>query len=92
MRRRLACVVLCTSLAAVWPRAQSDNVEALFDRLKRELMLLSPNTAIASAYFAEGQQPGLDGRLMPNTDAQRERMLDLNRRGLTDLARFNRPR
>ena len=88
MRRRVACVVLCTSLAAVWPRAQSDSIEALFDRLTRELMLLNPNTAIASAYFAEGEQPGLDGRLTPNIDAQRERVLDLNRRGLTELARF----
>jgi len=73
-------------------RAQSRSIDEFFDGFTAEWVRLSPNQATATRYFSGPEQDALETQLTPVTREWRGRRIALARRGLAELAAFDRAR
>ena len=68
----------------------ASTVAAFFDAFTDEWMRRNPNAATASRYFDGALQDRLDRQITPRTEAHERETVALARRGLAQLARFDR--
>jgi uncharacterized protein (DUF885 family) len=73
-------------------RAQSRSIDDFFTSFTAEWVRLSPNQATASRYFSGTEQDALETQLTQVTREWRGRRIALARRGLAELAAFDRAR
>ena len=90
MKRLFAAVFL--ALGVVTLVAQPATIGDFFDRFTAEWVRQSPNQAVGARYFTGAEQQALDRQLTPATDAWARSRRDLAKRGLAELARFDRTR
>ena len=94
---RAAFLVLATLLASA-PlirgdlRAQARSIDDFFSSFTAEWVRLNPNQATASRYFTGPEQDALETQLTPATREWRHRRVELARRGVAELAAFERSR
>lgn len=89
--RGLCAGLLLALLAACGGGAgKSRSVSAFFDEFADEWMLRSPAAATASGYFGDERQAEMDRQLAPETAAFEIETAALARRGLAELAAFDR--
>ena len=68
----------------------ADTFESWLDTFSAEWVRANPNTATQAQYFTGPEQDALDRQLTPISDEARAQRIALARRGLAELARFNR--
>ena len=78
-----------TSCRAAAP-ASSPSIDAFFDTFTADWVRMNPNQAIATRYFTGPEQDALETQMTPLTREWRSRRVELARRGLTELAAFDR--
>ena len=94
---RAAFLVLATLLASA-PlirgdlHAQARSIDDFFSSFTAEWVRLNPNQATASRYFTGPEQDALETQLTPATREWRHRRVELARRGVAELAAFERSR
>src|SRR5688572_8373177 len=71
-------------------RAQARSIDDFFSDFTAEWVRLSPNQATASRYFSGPEQDALETQLTPVTREWRRRRAGLARRGLVEMAAFDR--
>ena len=74
------------------PRAQAPSIDDFFVRFTDEWMRSNPDQAVQSRYFTGPEQDALETQMTPLTREWRRRRVESARRGLTELARFDRDR
>jgi uncharacterized protein (DUF885 family) len=89
MKRLWSVLIICLGVSGLL-RAQPSPLHAFFDNFTTEWMRGNPDQAIATRYFTGDEQQALDRQLTPETDAWYKARIALAKRGLADLARFNR--
>jgi uncharacterized protein (DUF885 family) len=89
MKRLLPVLIVCLGVSGV-VRAQPSPLHAFFDTFTAEWIRGNPNLAIWTRYFTGEEQQALDRQLTPETDAWYRARVALAKRGLGELARFNR--
>jgi uncharacterized protein (DUF885 family) len=82
-------VLITIDIAA---QGQSRSVGAFFDEFSAEWMRRRPSQSTGSRYFSGPEQDRLDRQLTPETLEWRRETIDQARRGLQELARFDRSR
>ena len=91
-----ASVVVAWSLAltatTAGVEAQGRAVGAFFEEFSAEWMRQRPSQSTASRYFTGAEQDRLDRQLTPETAEWKRGMVEQARRGLKDLAAFDRSR
>lgn len=70
--------------------AQQPNIDDFFRNFTAEWVRSNPNLATSSRYFTGEEQDRLERQLTPETLAYRRSRIELARRGLTGLAKFDR--
>jgi uncharacterized protein (DUF885 family) len=91
MKRRLFSLAL-TTLCVVTVAAQPPAVADFFDRFTADWVRSNPDQAVSTRYFSGAEQQALDRQLTSATAAWAHSRRDLARRGLAELARFDRSR
>ncbi|GAB2515184.1 DUF885 domain-containing protein [Lysobacter humi (ex Lee et al. 2017)] len=82
---------MSTSPERASPSAPANaRVGAFFEAFTDDWMRRNPNAATASRYFGGATQDALDRGITPQTETFERETVALARRGLTDLARFDR--
>jgi uncharacterized protein (DUF885 family) len=89
MKRLWPVLAICLGVGGVL-RAQPSALHAFFDTFTAEWIRGNPDQAIATRYFTGDEQQALDRQLTPETDAWYRARVALAKRGLGELARFNR--
>jgi uncharacterized protein (DUF885 family) len=84
-------VVLCLALV-VLPAAQQRSIDDFFREFSDGWVRLNPNLAVATRYFTGDEQDRLEQQLTSYTDAAQRQRREYIKRGLGDLARFDRAR
>lgn len=91
-----ASVVVATSLAltatATGVKGQGRTIGAFFDDFSAEWMRRRPSQSTQSRYFTGAEQDRLDRQLTPETAEWRRGTVEQARRGLKELAAFDRSR
>jgi uncharacterized protein (DUF885 family) len=87
---RAGWFVAVTLLATATVSAQTRNIDQFFDAFTAEWMRGNPNAAVATRYFTGEEQDRLDRQLTPETIAYQRGRIALARKGLAELARFDR--
>src|SRR5512146_2850624 len=70
--------------------SQQPNIDDFFRNFTAEWVRSSPNLATSSRYFTGDEQDRLERQLTPETLAYRRARIALARKGLAELAKFNR--
>ena len=70
--------------------SQQPNIDDFFRNFTTEWVRSSPNLATSSRYFTGDEQDRLERELTPETLAYRRARIALARKGLAELARYNR--
>jgi len=83
-------VATLTLLLASGLAAQTPSVDDFFRDFTAEWMRGNPNAATASRYFTGDEQDRLDRQLAPVTEAYRHARVQLARKGLAELRKFDR--
>jgi uncharacterized protein (DUF885 family) len=86
-------VIVCAAtvvLASCRAAAPAPSIDRLFETFTADWVRMSPNQAITSRYFTGPEQDALETQITPLTREWRHRRVDLARRGLRDLAAFDR--
>jgi len=92
-RARQAVLLLALIPATVRVSAQlPSTISDFFDRFTAEWVRQSPNQAASTRYFSGAEQQAFERQLTPQTDAWAAGRRDLARRGLAELATFDRAR
>ena len=92
MHRVLVAFLGCLALTSCTTNAPAPSIEAFFDTFTADWVRMNPNQAIATRYFAGPEQDALETQMTPLTSEWRSRRVDLARRGLAELAAFDRAR
>src|SRR5207237_7494771 len=98
MIKRIALLVMFFVCPLTPPRgatAQSSttqNVDNFFRTFTNEWVRGNPNLAVSSRYFSGEAQDRLDRQLTPDTDVYHRARIQLAKRGLTELRKFDRAR
>lgn len=98
MRTSPPALLLVVALLASAPlirgdvRAQPRSIDDFFNSFTGEWVRLNPNQATATRYFSGPEQDALETQLTPATREWRDRRIALARRGLAELAAFDRAR
>ena len=87
-----AATILVLASIDLGVRGQSRTVGAFFDDFSAEWMRRRPSQSTASRYFSGAEQDRLDRQLTPETLEWRRETVAQARRGLQELARFDRSR
>ena len=69
--------------------AETNDIGAFFESFSDEWMLRRPSSATASRYFDDERQAQMDRQLTPVTEAFQRESVEMARRGLEQLARFD---
>jgi uncharacterized protein (DUF885 family) len=87
----LACTVLAVALVAFQHvTTQERRIDDFFGSFTDEWIRMNPNQATAARYFTGPEQDALETQLTPQTREWRHRRVELARRGLVDLKKFDR--
>src|SRR5215510_9019849 len=70
--------------------AQQLNIDDFFRNFTAEWVRGSPNLATSSRFFTGEEQDRLERQLTPESEAFKRQRIQLARRGLMELARFDR--
>ncbi|RPI56537.1 MAG: DUF885 domain-containing protein [Acidobacteria bacterium] len=76
----------------VAPAAQQRSIDDFFRELTDEWVRMNPNLAVATRHFTGAEQDRLEQQITSYADAARRQRRDYIRRGLADLAMFDRAR
>ena len=87
-----AATILVLTSIDIGVRGQSRSVGQFFDDFSAEWMRRRPSQSTGSRYFSGAEQDRLDRQLTPETSEWRRETVEQARRGLTELARFDRSR
>src|ERR1700731_3761956 len=87
-----AVLPLAAALSAQQPNASSGNIDDFFRDFTAEWVRGNPNQATASRYFSGDEQDRLERQSTPETAEWRRGRIQLARRGLAELGRFDRAR
>jgi uncharacterized protein (DUF885 family) len=87
-----AATILVLALIHIGIHAQSRTVGVFFDEFSAEWMRRRPSQSTASRYFTGAEQDRLDRQLTPETAEWRRDAVEQARRGLKELATFERSR
>src|SRR4026207_2103447 len=87
-----AATILVLTSSDFIMRGQSRTVGQFFDDFSAEWMRRRPNQSTASRYFTGAERDRLDRQLTPETTEWRRETVAQARRGLQELARFDRSR
>ena len=88
VRAALAAALLVAA-AGAGPRAQTESIDSFFATFTDAWVRANPNQAIVSRYFDGAEQDALETLITPLTREWRRQRVDMARRGLADLARFD---
>src|SRR5262245_23274296 len=88
----LAATILILTSIDIGVHVQSRTVGQFFDDFSAEWMRRRPSQSTASRYFTGAEQDRLDRQLTPETSEWRRETVEQARRGLRELARFDRSR
>ncbi|OFW32624.1 MAG: hypothetical protein A3G76_05580 [Acidobacteria bacterium RIFCSPLOWO2_12_FULL_65_11] len=90
---RTACIALAlTLLAPPGTPAQGRSVQDFFRDFTAEWIRGNPSQAVATRFFTGEEQARFERQLTPETPAWRQSRVQLARRGLMELGRFDRAR
>ena len=94
MRARALAVTVILGLTSADTRVvgQGRTIGAFFDDFSAEWMRRRPSQSTASRYFSGAEQDRLDRQLTPETPEWRRETVEQARRGLRELASFDRSR
>jgi uncharacterized protein (DUF885 family) len=92
MKRLLITVLACVALTSCTAEAPAPSIDAFFERFTADWVRMNPNQAIAARYFTGPEQDALETQMTPLTREWRGQRIELARRGLTELATFDRAR
>jgi len=87
-----AVTILVLTSIDIGVRGQSRSIGAFFDEFSAEWMRRRPSQSTGSRYFSGPEQDRLDRQLTPETLEWRRETVEQARRGLRELARFDRAR
>ena len=87
-----AATILVLTASDIGVRGQSRSVGAFFDEFSAEWMRRRPSQSTATRYFTGAEQDRLDRQLTPETSEWRRDTVEQARRGLKELASFDRSR
>jgi uncharacterized protein (DUF885 family) len=87
-----AATILVLTSIDTGVRGQSRSVGQFFDDFSAEWMRRRPSQSTGSRYFSGAEQDRLDRQLTPETSEWRRETVEQARRGLQELARFDRSR
>ena len=93
MNRTCRRALLAGALLAAFvdgPRAQTQSIDDFFVRFTDEWIRSNPDQAIQARYFTGPEQDALETQITPLTREWRRRRVENARRGLAELARFDR--
>ena len=95
MIKRMALLAVLFACAWTTPQpvpaqAQSQNINDFFRTYTDEWVRGNPNLAMSSRYFTGEEQDRLDRQLTPETDAYHRARVQLAKRGLTEVKKFDR--
>ena len=92
-RTFLASAILAVALVALQPiTTQERRIDDFFGAFTDEWVRMNPNQATAARYFTGPEQDALETQLTPQTREWGHRRVELARRGLADLKKFDRDR
>jgi uncharacterized protein (DUF885 family) len=89
MLTRLFSTTAALLLLAPALQAQQSNIDDFFRNFTAEWVRSNPNLATSSHYFTGEEQDRLERQLTPETLAYRRSRIELARRGLAELAKFD---
>jgi uncharacterized protein (DUF885 family) len=92
MQRLLVAFLGCLTLASCTAEAPAPSIDAFFDRFTADWVRMNPNQAITTRYFTGSEQEALETQMTPLTREWRQQRVELARKGLTELATFDRAR
>jgi len=90
MNNRVPVAAAALLLLAPLVPAQQTNIDEFFRNFTADWVRGNPNLATSSRYFSGEEQDRLERQLTPETLAYRRSRIELARRGLTELAKFDR--
>jgi len=95
MRKTLASFAVIAAAVGVsgqQPPAQAPRIAAFFDEFTTEWVRGSPNLAASARYFGGAEQDAFERQIAPETAEYRQSRVALAKRGLDQLATFDRAR
>lgn len=94
IRHRCRCFVsiLLMSVTLAAPAAWAASIDEFFDTFTAEWVRGNPNLATALRYFSGEEQDRLERQLTPQTRKYTEDRMQLARKGLSELRKFDRSR
>ncbi len=90
MKRLLIVCLAALALASCRAAAPAPSIDAFFETFTADWVRMNPNQAIATRYFTGPEQDALETQMTPLTREWRNRRVELARRGLMELAAFDR--
>ena len=88
--KRIACAALLAS--ALYAQETAGNIDNFFRDFTAEWIRFSPELATSTRYLKGEEQDRLERQLNPQTLAYRRARIQLARKGLAELAKFDRPK
>ena len=88
---RIACLLTLAWLTSV-PGAQQRSIDDFFRELSDGWVRLNPNLAVSTRYFTGEEQDRLEQQITSYTDAAERQRREYLRRGIAELAKFDRTR
>jgi uncharacterized protein (DUF885 family) len=89
MMGRVTITVVSALILTSALTAQPRNIDDFFRDFTAEWVRGNPNLATSSRYFSGEEQDRLESQLTPETDAYRRARIQLARKGLVELGRFD---
>ena len=90
MKRLFIVCLAGLALASCHAAAPAPSIDAFFDTFTADWVRMNPNQAIATRYFTGAEQDALETQMTPVTREWRSQRVELARRGLMELAAFDR--
>ena len=90
--RALLAGALLAAAVVAHPRAQAPAIDDFFRTFTDDWVRANPNQAIQSRYFTGAEQDALEAQITPLTREWRRRRVEMTRRGLAELAKFDKDR
>ena len=92
MKRLIAAFVASLAAAACNAPPETPSIDAFFEAFTAEWVRMSPNQAISARYFSGPEQDALETQITPMTREWRQLRVNMARRGLEQLATYDRAR
>lgn len=88
----LVFFVACTAPGSREAQTEAPSIDAFFDTFTADWVRMNPNQAVTTRYFTGAEQDALEKEMTPLTREWRRRRVEQARRGLAELATFDRAR